>query len=125
MLHLACANAEGEGSESAVSGSVAIAANDGHPGLSEALLRAHHVNDSLLLARQAVTTDAEIAAIGFELGNLGGGYFVQNWESARGCGRGMVGCCDGQIRAANFETALPKAVKRLRRGDFVDQVEID
>ena len=72
-----------------------------------------------------VAADAEIAAVGFQLRDLLGGDRVDDGQRAVGGGDAVVGGGDGQIGAADFEAALAQALKGLRRGDFVDQVQVD
>ncbi len=51
MLDFTCAYAKGQSAKSAVSGGVAVAANDGHAGKGEALLRPDNVHDTLTFIR--------------------------------------------------------------------------
>src|ERR1700689_4392809 len=102
---------------------VAVAADYGHAGLRQPKLGADHVDDALPFARQAVAADTEIAAIGFELRDLGGGDLIENREAAGSGRRRVVRGGDGQIGSANFEASLTESGEGLRRGDFVDQVQ--
>ena len=70
MPHLAGADAERQRAERSVRRRVAVAADDGHAGLREALLRTDHVDDALLGAVQIVQADAEIGAVLFHLREL-------------------------------------------------------
>ena len=47
VLHLAGADAEGDGAERPVGGGVGVAAHDRHARLGESLLRTDHVHDAL------------------------------------------------------------------------------
>ena len=126
MAHLAGADAEGQRAERSVRGGVAIAADDGHAGLREALLGSHHVHDALFIARQIVETDAEVGAVLFHLRELGRADLDRRiGQVARRGGRRVVHGRDGQIRPADFEPAVAQRLEGLRRGDFVTQVQID
>src|SRR5215472_7970632 len=37
----------------------------------------------------------------------------------------MIGCGNGPVRAPQLQASPPQPFKRLRRGDFVNQVQID
>src|SRR5260370_983750 len=70
MLDFAGADAEGQRTESAVRGSVAIAADDGETGLRDAEFRADDVHDALIAAEHVEETHTVLLAIarqGFEL----------------------------------------------------------
>ncbi len=60
VLHLRRANAEGQGPQGTVGAGMAVAADDGHPRLGQAQLRANDVDDPLLLAVQVVEGNAEL-----------------------------------------------------------------
>ena len=70
MLHFAGADAKGQRAKSAVGGGVAVAADDGHPGLGQAQLGADDMHDALVGAVQAIQADAELAAVVFQLCDL-------------------------------------------------------
>ena len=46
-------------------------------------------------------------------------------SDAVGGGDAVVGGGDGEIGTADLEAALAQSVERLRRGDFMDQVQVD
>src|SRR5215469_3702223 len=125
LLHLARSNAECQCSECAVCRGVAVTANYGHAGLGQALLRSHDVNDALLLALEAITAHAELAAIALELFDLRLGYFIQNRKAARSRGRRVIGRRDGQVGTPDPEAPPPKAIECLWRRYFMHQVQID
>jgi len=70
MLDLAGANAEGQCTERAVSGGVAVAAHHGHAGLSQPELRAYHVHNALLDAAEGVQRDLVFGTVVTEPGDL-------------------------------------------------------
>ena len=63
MLDLGGADAVGERAEGAVRRGVAVAADDGHAGQGEALLRADDVDDALAVVELVEILDAELARI--------------------------------------------------------------
>ena len=125
VLNFGSADAECEGSESAVGGRVGIAADHGHTGLREAQFRADNVDDALVVGVHAVAGDAEFDAVGFELGDLFGGDGIEDGQGPVGRRNGVVRGGDGEVWATDFEAAGAKAGEGLRAGDFVDEVEID
>ena len=64
VLDLAGADAEGQRAERAVGGGVAVAADDGHARLGQALLGADDVDDALAGVAHRVLGDAELGAVG-------------------------------------------------------------
>ena len=84
VLHLAGADAERQRAESAMRGCVAVAANDRHPRLRQALLRPDDVDDPLFLAMRAVVRNTEIAAILLELRDLRFGDLIDD-RKERSC----------------------------------------
>ena len=125
VLHFAGADAEGQRPESAVRGGVAVAADHRHAGLREAQFGADDVDDALPVAVNAQAADAELGAVGFQLGELLGRDLVHDGQRAVGGGDAVIGGGDGQIGTPHFEAALAQALKGLRRGDFMHQVQID
>src|SRR3546814_14760849 len=63
VLHLGGADAEGQRAEGAVSGGVAVAADDGHTRQGEALLRADDLDDALARVVHAEDRHAELRAV--------------------------------------------------------------
>ena len=63
MLDLARPDADGQRAERAVRRRVAVAADDRHPGLREALLGTDHVDDALTGLAHGVQPDAELLAV--------------------------------------------------------------
>ena len=95
------------------------------PGCVKPELRPDHVHDALAVAVHAQAANAELGAVGFELGELLGGDLIDDGQRPVGGGNAVVGGGDGQIRAADLQAALAQALEGLRRGDFVHQVQID
>ena len=124
-LHLARADAEGEGAEGAVGGGVRVAADDGHARLREAELRADDVDDALAVRAQRVERDAELGAVGGQLGELEAGLLVEDGQRAVVRGRGMVRGGDGALGMTDGQAAPAQPFEGLRAGDLVDEVEVD
>ena len=66
MLDFRCANAKGQGPESAMCRSMRIAANHGHARQGGALFRANHVNDALTRIIHAEFGDTELITVGVQ-----------------------------------------------------------
>jgi len=128
MLDLARANAVGEGAESAVGGGVAVAANDGHPGLGAALFGPDDVDNPIADVTHGKKLDAvfgHIAGEGFEL-QSGLGVFDPGKPLGLTFGRRVVvGHRQGEIGSPHAPVRRLEPSKSLGGGDFVDQVEIN
>ncbi len=131
VLHFAGADAEGQRAERAVRGGVAVAADDGHAGLRDAQLRPDDVHDALMFTAQTVQVNAEVGAVFFEEFDLLAAHLVGKIEAReliaveRQRGDRMIDSAHGSIGAADFQAACAQSGKRLRRGHFVNEVEID
>ena len=65
-------------------------------------------------------------AIRFELRDLIVGFAIRRRrEHARRCRNRVVRGSQRQVRASHAQAALSQFVESLRRGDFVDQVQVD
>ena len=124
-LHLARADAECERAEGAVGGRVRVAADDGHARLREAQLRADDVDDALAVRAQRVERDAELRAVGGQLGELEAGLLVEDGQGAVVRRRGVVRRGHGPLGVADGQAAATEALEGLRAGDLVDEVEVD
>lgn len=119
------ADAEGQRAEGAVGGGVAVAADDGHAGLGEALFRRDHVDDATVVRGHVEQLDAVLGAVARQRGDLrfGGGAGVG--QRAVGSGRqrrcGVVHRRLGAVRAARRQATLAQLGERLRRGHLVDR----
>src|SRR5262249_13186836 len=122
VLDLTGADSERHCSECAVRCRVAIAADDGHAGLSKTLLRPRHMHDSLLVAMECEAGNSELLGVGFKLGDLSGRYRVDDWERSIGRGRRVVRCGERAVWAANLETSRAQPGESLGRGYLVDQM---
>ncbi len=125
VLHFAGADAECQRADCAVRGRVAIAADHGHAGLRKAQFGPDDVHDALMARMHAVMRDAEFSAVLFELRDLIRRDGIENGQRAVAGRNAVVRGRDGEIRAADFQTPLAQALKRLRRSDFMHQVQID
>ncbi len=124
-LHLAGADAEGQRAEGAVGGGVGVAADDGHAGLRQAQLRADDVDDALAVRPERVERDAELLAVGLQLGQLEAGLLIEDGQRAVVRGRGVVRGGDGALGVADGEATAAQSLERLWAGDLVDEVEVD
>ena len=124
-LDLARPDPERERPERAVGRGVRVAADDRHPGLGQAQLGADDVDDALARRAEAVERDAELRAVARQLVDLGRGHRVGDRQGARVGRRRVVGGRDGPLRVADRQAAGAEARERLRRGDLVDEMEVD
>ena len=122
MLDLGGPDPEGERSERAVRRRVAVPADDRHPRLREAELRADHVDDALAPAPGRVQGHAEFGAVGPERVELSLRERVRRAVAGRDV---VVHRREREIRAPNAPAGEPQPVEGLRRGHLVDEVEID
>lgn len=76
MLDLAGTDTKGKGSESAVGGGVAVAADDGSSGEGEALLGADDVDNALALVAEAEVGEAEVLDVLLESDALSAGVVL-------------------------------------------------
>ena len=123
------ADAEGQCAEGAVRAGVTVAADDGHARLRGAQFRADHVHDAAVFAAPAVQLHAELHAIYFQLLHLRGRFGVGVQVLAQVVGgrgrRGMVERRQHALRIADGQVACAQFIEGLRRGHFVDQVQVD
>lgn len=130
MLDLGSAYARGEGTEGAVCGGMAVTADKGGAGQSEALLRADNVDDALTLVAETEICEAEVFYVFFEshalqtrvvLLNEGGNVL----DALSGFGRDIVICgCEGAVGSPNLAAGILQSLEGLWGGDLVDQVAI-
>ena len=127
VLDFAGADAEGERAEGAVGGGVRVAADDGHAGLGGAELGADHVDDALDRVLHVEELDAELGAVLAQGVDLRGGDLVGDDEAVLRAGGGdvVVDRGDVAVGAAELAAGQAEAVEGLRRGDLVDEVEVD
>ena len=125
MLHLGCADSERQGAERSVGGGVGVAADDGHPRLGRSLLGSDHMDDPLARIIQAVEGDPELPAIGDQGVDLALGQRVPDGQSPSGGGHAVVDGGQSQVRSAHRPSGQPEPIESLRRGDLVDEVQVD
>src|SRR6185436_8173735 len=125
MLDFAGADAEGQGSERAMGGSMRITAYDGCPWKGKALFRSDHMHDTLTDIIHAEEHDAEVMAIFFQCPDL---FCTERISDAHG----PVGGRDVVVRYSQRGTRASRSAagefepfKRLRRRYLVDQLTID
>jgi hypothetical protein len=106
---------------------VAISANDGESGLSDAELGTNNVDDALIRTVHVKEAHSRFAAIRGERVKLSGGIGVYDRQKAIfGNGwDGMIHHGEGQIWPADFAACGFQAGKCLRAGAFVNQVTIN
>ena len=127
VLDLRGPDPEREGSEGAVRGGVAVPADDRQTRLREPQLGPDHVDDPLVLGTERVDRHAELGAISLQGLDLNPRELVRDQARRRRAvgGHVVVGGGDGPVRAAHAAALEPQPVERLRRGDLVDEVQVD
>jgi len=123
VLDLGGSHPERERAEGTVRRGVAVAAHDRHPRLRQAELRTDDVDDALATATGRVQRDPEFRAVRTQRVELSARERVRH---SPGEGRDVViHRRNREIRPANAAAGKTEPVERLRRGDLVDQVQID
>ena len=125
VLHLGGADAEGQRAESTVRRGVAVTADHGHAGQRETLLGADDVHDALARIAHRVQRDVELVAVRPQHLHLLGRDRVGNGQMQIGGGDVVVLGRHGQVRAAHGAPRHAQAVEGLRRGDLMDEVQVD
>ena len=123
VLDLRRADADGECPESAVRRGMRVAADDREARLREAELRADDVHDSLAAGAGRVQLDPELGAVRAQGLELRPGELVLD----RPLGRGhvVIHRRHGALGSAHAATGQPQPLEGLRRGDLVDEMEVD
>ena len=126
VFHFGGADADGETAERAVCRGMAVAADDRFAGQGIAKIRPDDVDDALVFAEAVVIVgQAEFGGIAIEGVQLGFGNLVLYGAGQLPGGGVVVGGGDGKVGAADLAAGHPQAVKSLRRGYFVHQVQVD
>ena len=111
--------------ERAVRRGVAVAANDGGAGQSEALLRADDVDDALPLVELVVVFDAEVLGVLRQRGDLLGAFRIGIGLAAVGGRHVVIDHGQRLLRRMNLAARSAQAFERLRRGHLVHQMAVD
>ena len=125
VLDLAGADAEGQGAEGAVGRGVAVAADDGHARLGQALLGPDDVDDALVGVAHRIAGDPELGAVGVQHRQLLGRDGVGHRLVDVGGRDVVVGRGDGEVGPVDGAAGQAEPVEGLRGRDLVDQVEVD
>ena len=126
VAHLARADAKRQRAERAVCARVAVTADDCHPRLRDAQLRADHMNDALNVPLDVEQGNAELGAVLAQGAHLRGRVFRPvHLDRSDAGGDGMVHRGEGLVRAANWQPPLPQRGKRLRRGHLMHQMGVN
>src|SRR6266436_4472334 len=125
VLDFAGADAESQRAERAVRGSVAIAADKGLAGLSDAEFRANDVHDALILAIHVEEANAGLAAVFLEGVKLELGIVIEDRQRAVRGGDGMVHHREREIGAADLAAFVAETGESLGRSAFVYEVAVN
>jgi hypothetical protein len=126
MLDFRCADAMSQRAESAVGGGVAVAADDGHAGLGQALLRPDDMDDTLAHIVDVKEFDAEVMGVLAQGFNLDAALLVLDALVAvqRG-GDVVIGYRQRRAGRADRAPGHAQALEGLRAGHLVDQMAVD
>jgi len=123
------ADTEGECAECAVRAGMTIAADDGHAGLRAAQFRADDVHDAAPRIAHVEQLHPEFGGIALELPDLFRGRVQLDGNLAEhmfGHGRRrMIHGRQGSIGAPHAQIQRLQDAERLRRGDLMNEVQID
>mmetsp|Transcript_48008 Transcript_48008/g.102832 ORF Transcript_48008/g.102832 Transcript_48008/m.102832 type:complete len:235 (+) Transcript_48008:1825-2529(+) len=131
VFHLRCTNAEGNCSEGAVGGCVAVATDDGGAWQGKALLGANHVDDALSGVVHAEVGETEVLDVLLQghalvsrvrLGDEAGDVFEL---FSAGGGDVVVHGGQGAIGAPHLSAGHGQAFEGLGGGDLVHEVSVD
>ena len=123
VLDLRGADPERERAECPVRGRVAVPADHRHAGLREAELGPDDVDDALAAASGRVEGNAELGAVPLEGVELRLRERIRDRPLLRR--HVVVHRRDGQVGPPQLPARQPEAVEGLRRGDLVDEMEVD
>jgi hypothetical protein len=104
---------------------VAVSTDDGHAGLGDAEFRADYVDNSLLWRIDIEEFDTEFNAITSQHFHLLGGDLVEDRQVAGRSGNVMVDGRNRALRLPDLAAGGTQPIKRLRRSNFVNEVQID
>ena len=123
VLDLGRADPERERAERAVRRGVRVAADDRHAGLGQAELGADHVHDPLASAAGRIERDAELVAVALQRVEL---LLRQRIRRRVVAGRDVViHRRERQVGPPHRPAGEAQRLERLRRGDLVDEVQVD
>ena len=127
VLDLGGADSERERAEGAVGGRMGVAADDRHPRLGDAQLGSDHVDDPAAVRAQGIQRHAELLAVGLQGLDLLAGELVGDHPRDRSVvGRDVVvGRGERLVGPPDLAAREAEPVEGLRRGDLVDEMEVD
>ena len=125
VLDLRSPDAERQCPEGTMGRGVAVAADDRHAWLGEALLGPDHVHDPLVLVSHGVTGHAELRAVRVEGFELPARDRVLHAAARSRGGHVVVGSRDREGRSPYASACQPQPFECLRRGHLVDEVQVD
>ena len=125
VLHFARADAEGQRANRAMRRSVAVAADDGEPGLGDAQLGPDDVHDALIAAEHVEEVHAVLLAVARQRLELQPRIVVHNRQFPILCGHRVIHHREGQVGPAHLAPRRFDSCKSLRRGAFMHQMAVD
>ena len=122
VSHLAGTDAKGDGSERTVRGRVRVAARDGTTGLRDALFGADNVDNALAACGDIEKFDVICGTVFAQFGDHGLCHGIGERFVLVECRYDVVNRGKGTVGVPHFEAEIAQHAKRLRAGDFVDEV---
>ena len=129
MLHLGCSDTVRQRTQRTVGRCVGVPTYDGHARESNALLRTHHVDNTLTHIVDLKFKDLKIATVVIQCLYLQSGNWIGNTRDTATALMGfrrhvVVGNRKIRIHTPGLAIVQPQTFKRLRRGHFVNQLAI-
>ena len=125
MLNFRGANTERQCTKRAVRCGMGVAADDGHAGQGDPLLRPHHVNDTLIRMVQIVELDAKLVTVFDQLLHLDTRHFARRIDIFGLGGNVVIHCREGFTRLTYRAFVRTQPIKCLWGGHFVYQMPVD
>ena len=125
VLDLGRADAMCQRAERAVRRGMAVAADDGHAGEGETLLRADDVDDALALIELVEVLDAELACVLGHRLDLQAAFGIVDAVGAVGCRHVVIDDGERPLGMADLALVHPQAFEGLGARHFVDEVAVN
>src|SRR6185503_10377715 len=106
-------------------GGMTIATNDGHARLGSSEFRSDDMDNAAVRTVHPMKRDPEFSRVDFHLPDLRGSHYIRDGNVKRSRWNGMIHRSKCLIGSTDFESTLTKTRKCLRRGHFMDKMEIN
>jgi hypothetical protein len=127
VLHLGGADPERQRTEGAVGRGMGVAADDRQSRLGHAQLGADHVDDAAPLGAERVERDPKLLAVALQGLHLPARELIRDkpGDGRSVSGHIVIGRREGLVGPPHLASGETQPVERLRRGDLVNQMEVD